>query len=86
MKKLTIPLMIGCIFGALSVFLVQFPDKVGAAAIFLMPGFVLAIVTGKNVHDLPTWPVVVGNFLFYFGVTYIASAVWEKHTHKVNER
>jgi hypothetical protein len=39
---------------------------------------ILGYVAGGNVHD-PSIPVaVVGNFLVYFGITYLVTARWIK--------
>jgi len=86
MKKLFLPLMMGSIFGALTIFMVQSPEQMGAASIFLFPGFILRIVGGQNVHEPSTWLATLGNFLFYFGLTYVAERLWERHIRKERER
>jgi hypothetical protein len=86
LKRIFPAFLIGSIFAALSALMIQFPDRVGAAAVFLLPGFVLGIVTSGNVHAFSSWVAALGNFVFYFGVTYLASVLWEKHTHRVDGR
>lgn len=86
MKKLFPPLMVGLVFGTLSVLLVQAPDRVGPVAIFLAPGFILGIVASNNVHEPSTWVATLGNFIFYFGVTYLASWLWERQTRRASGR
>jgi len=77
-------LLIACIFGALSVFMIQFPDRIGAVAILLFPGAVLGIVMSGNVHDFRMLVVALGNFAFYFAISYLVWELWERHTHKTD--
>lgn len=86
MKKLFPPLMVGLVFGALSVLLFQAPDRVGPVAILLMPGYVLGILANNNVHDPNAWVATLGNFIFYFGVIYLASWLWERKIRRASER
>jgi hypothetical protein len=82
--RLLIALLIGSVFGALTMLMIQSPDSVGAGAIFLFPGAVLGIIASGNVHDFRPWVVALGNFTFYFGVVYVIWGVWERHTRKVD--
>jgi hypothetical protein len=77
-------LLVASFFGGLSVLMIQFPDRIGAAAILLFPGAVLGIATSGNVHDFRTWAVALGNFVFYFGLAYLVWGIWEKHTRKTD--
>ena len=83
-------LFVASAFGALSLVMIQAPEQIGAATILLFPGAVLGIVTvlgiviGGNVHDFPTWAVVLGNFAFYFGVVYLVCEMWERYTARAN--
>lgn len=44
----------------------------------LIPGMLLGIVTSGNVHAFSTWASVIGNFLFYFGLVYLANTIWRR--------
>ena len=54
--------------------------------IFLMPGFIAGIIANNNVHNLNQWVAILGNFLFYFALTYLVSAVRERITRRTAER
>jgi len=82
--KLLSALFVASAFGALSLVMIQAPEQIGAATILLFPGAVLGIVIGGNVHDFPTWAVVLGNFAFYFGVVYLVCEMWERYTARAN--
>lgn len=86
MKKarLFFALLIASVFGALSVLMIQLPDRIGPASILLFPGAVLGIVTSGNVHDFRTWVVALGNFAFYFGIAYLVWGLWEMYTGKAD--
>jgi hypothetical protein len=60
--------------------MIRFPEQIGAGAILLFPGAVLAIVTSGNVHNFHTWVVALGNFAFYFGIVYLVWEIWERYT------
>jgi len=66
--------------GGLSVLMIRAPEHVGGAAVLLSPGAVLAIIASGNVHDFHTWIVVLGNFVFYFGIVYLVWEIWERWT------
>jgi hypothetical protein len=82
---LLLALLIACASGVLSVLMIRSPEHIGAAAILLFPGAVLAIVAGGNIHDFRTWVVVVGNFAFYFGIVYLVSKIRERYTRGGNK-
>jgi len=39
--------------------------------ILLLPGMVTGVLVSGNIHVTNTWIVALGNFVFYFGVTYL---------------
>ena len=47
-------------------------------AILLLPGTIIAMMVGYNVHNFETWIVAVANFVFYFGMVYLISAGHER--------
>lgn len=80
--RLFLTLLIGAIFGCVSLFMIEFPDRVGAAAIFCLPGAIVAIIASGNVHVFRTWMVVTGNSAFYFAASNLIWWLWERHTRK----
>lgn len=64
--------------------MIQFPDRIDAAGIFLFRGAILGIITSGNVHNFRTWTVALGNFAFYFGIAYLAYGIWERHRSKID--
>ena len=88
MSKIIVALLVGCCFGALSLLTLYEPELIGPAGMVvsasLIPGFVLAIIVGGNVHAFPTWPIFLGNFVFYFAAIYVVWTIWERHTAKQN--
>jgi len=48
----------------------------------LMPGMLIAIVVTGNVHAWPEWVAASGNFLFYFFLTWLVAAIWNKVRRK----
>jgi hypothetical protein len=77
--NLVLSLLVASVFGGLSVLMIRFPERIGAAGVLLFPGFVLGIVTSGNVHDFNTWAVVLGNFAFYFAIVYSACEIRERY-------
>jgi hypothetical protein len=73
-------LLLGSVFGGLSVVMVKAPDLIGSVAILLLPGAVVAIIVSGNVHVFSTWALSLGNGLFYFGISYLLFALWKKRT------
>ena len=63
----------GSIFGGISFFLER--SDFGAIIFFLIPGCIVGIVFSGDVHDFSTPVVAVGNFFFYFGLTYLLITV-----------
>ena len=55
-------------------------EDVGPVVVLLFPGAVLGIIASGNAHDFRTWAVVVGNFVFYFGLVYLAWGIRERYT------
>ena len=84
--KFLLALLIASGFGGLSVLMIRSPEQIGAAAILLFPGAILAIIASGNVHDFRTWVVVLGNFTFYFGVVYLVWEIWERYTRRAARR
>lgn len=84
--KFLIAVLVASAFGVLSVLMIRVPEQIGAVAVLLFPGAVLAIIASGNVHDFRTWVVVVGNFAFYFGVVYLVWGVWERCTRNAATR
>lgn len=80
--RLFLTLLIGAIFGCLSLFMIDFPDRVGTAAIFCLPGAIIGIIASGNVHVFRTWIVVAGNSAFYFAVSNLIWWLWERHPGK----
>jgi hypothetical protein len=80
--RLFLTLIIGAIFGCLGLLMIHLPDRVGAAAVFALPGAIIAIIASGNVHVFNTWVVVAGNFAFYFAVSNLVWWLWERHTRK----
>jgi hypothetical protein len=64
----------------LSVLMIHRPDVIGAAGVFCLPGAIFAIVISGNVHDFATWPVAVGNFAFYFGLSYLFGEIAQRYS------
>jgi hypothetical protein len=44
-KKVFLALLVASGFGVLSVLMIRFPDRIGAAVVLLLPGFILAMAT-----------------------------------------
>jgi hypothetical protein len=84
--KFLIAFLIASAFGVLSVLMIRAFEDVGPVVVFLFPGAVLAIIASGNVHDFRTWVVVVGNFVFYFGLVYLAWGIWERYTRSATPR
>ncbi|HZR64236.1 MAG TPA: hypothetical protein VFA85_03755 [Terriglobales bacterium] len=80
--RLFLTFLIGAAFGCLSVLMIDFPDRVGPAVVFCLPGVLLAIIASGNVHDFNTWVVATGNFGFYFAGSNLAWWFWERHTRE----
>src|ERR1700693_941380 len=85
MKRLLFPLIIASVFAALNVvffyvpFQVQVPSQVGwLVTALLIPGLILGLLAGRNVHDPLIWVAVLGNFLFYFGLAHIVGTLRER--------
>ncbi len=79
MKKtrLIIALFIGSVFGGLS-FLMQQLSSSGVI-FFLFPGAIVGMAAAGNVHAFSARVVALGNFAFYFGLTYLLLALWRKY-------
>jgi hypothetical protein len=82
-------LVIGAIMGILTKLFIQspvLPDGGGVFVIFLIPGFIAGIIANNNVHDPNQWVAILGNFLFYSALTYLASVVRNRITRRAAER
>jgi hypothetical protein len=66
--RLIVALLVASVLGGLSFFLER-PDF-GAVMPFLIPGCIVGIIFSGNVHAFSTRAVAVGNFVFYFGLTF----------------
>jgi len=76
-----IAFVIASTFGVLSVLLTHGSD-IGAAALFLIPGEIIATGVSGNIHDFAIWPCVVGNFTFYFGLVCLIWKVRDRFVSK----
>jgi hypothetical protein len=54
--------------------------------ILLFPGFIAGFAVSNNIHIADTWVVASGNFLFYFGLTYLVGRFRERRKAKVRAR
>jgi len=86
---LIIGLLIGSVFGGVSLFLEQLGASDFAPVILrLEPGSIVATGYSGNIHAFSARAVAVGNFVFYFGLTYSVIVVgdrfgvWEKYKNK----
>ena len=67
---------LGLCSGVLSYLLLEGVGRVPeGTALVLFPGMIVAIVTSGNVHAFSTPVAVIGNFLFYFAVVYLADGI-----------
>lgn len=80
--RLLVAFSIGCVFGLLSLVMIYLPDRIGAVAILLFPGAVLAMVVSGNAHVFHTWIVVLGNIGFYFVLSYVVWRLLDMHSSK----
>ena len=55
----------------------------GPWVLCLMPGMLAAIIVAGNAHAWPVWIAALGNFLFYFLLTWLVTAVWVKLKRKL---
>ena len=51
--------------------------------VFLLPGLVVSLAVAGNVHTYGAAPAVMGNFVFYFVVTYICAVVWQRRRRRI---
>lgn len=89
-KRLIGSLLVGFAFAFLTWLIfgghLPYPRHIGRGLEYLgwvitivsLPGLFTAMVASGNVHGGNTALAVLGNFLFYFGVTYFILAIWEK--------
>jgi hypothetical protein len=86
MRVLKIPLLtalfVGSVFSGLSYFLEH--ADLGAVILFLAPGLIVGIMFSGNVHAFSIRAVAVGNFIFYFSLTYLVLALYEKYNARRN--
>ena len=61
------------------------PADVAVLSLFLAPGYIVGTLAGNGIEP-PTWVAVLGNFVFYLGLSYLALTAWEKHTHNAGDR
>ena len=50
--------------------------------LFLLPGLVISVAVAGNVHTYEAGPATMGNFIFYFVVTYVCAVVWHKRRRR----
>ena len=88
-RRLVGPALVGLAFALLTWLIIgdhPQPDWNGRAIewlgypvmILLFPGFIIGFVASNNVHIASTWVVASGNFLFYFGLTYVIRTLRER--------
>ena len=84
-----VALVIGATMGILTKLFIQspvLPNGGDVFVIFLIPGFIAGVIANNNVHDPNQWVAILGNFLFYFALTYLVSAVHKRITRRAAER
>jgi hypothetical protein len=92
-KRLIISLLIGFAFAVLAGFV--FGDHVhprhvgtgleylgGVVSVISLPGLFTDIALSNNVHGGNVVFIILGNFLFYFGITYFILWIWGKRSAK----
>lgn len=47
--------------------MIRGPVEIGAGAIVLLPGVIIAIIASGNVHVFSTWVLALGNFVYCVG-------------------
>jgi len=91
MKKtgLIIALLVASAFAGVSLFLEQLGASDLAPVILLLePGIIVATGCSGNIHAFSVRAMAIGNFVFYFGLTYSVImlgdkfGVWEKYSSK----
>jgi hypothetical protein len=84
-RKTLVSIAVGFIFARLTSWSFQNVDVSNQAAplrllleLFLTPGLVISVAVAGNVHTYEAGPAAMGNFIFYFAVTYVCAVVWHK--------
>jgi hypothetical protein len=62
----------------LTVQLERFEYLLRPVFVFMFPGIFISAIVSGNIHIFSTWVAAVANFAIYFGLTYLAFAVWQK--------
>ncbi len=78
-------LLIAVVLGALaSALAYMFLEGVGSLpagiVVVLFPGMIFAIIAGGNVHAFSTGVTALGNFGFYFAITYLVDAIRRRYS------
>jgi len=50
--------------------------------VLLLPGMFTGVMVSGNIHVANTWIVALGNFVFYFGLAYLAGTYCERRRAK----
>jgi hypothetical protein len=66
----------------LTVLALDYTQISGGAAYFMAPGLYMAASFGNDYFFPSTWRVAVLNFIFYFGLGYVCTMVWQKQISK----
>jgi hypothetical protein len=92
-KRLFGPLLSGLAFALLTWLIIGdhgLPNWTGRGSewlgypvmILLFPGFIAAFAVSNSIHIADTWVVASGNFVFYFGLTYLVGGFRAKRKAK----
>jgi len=86
-RRLIAALLIGCTFGALT-FAIRDLSVLSSNSIvaivqqlmsnLLWPGLICAFAASGNIHAWPLWIAAVGNFIFYFSITWAINVLWRR--------
>jgi hypothetical protein len=90
MRRLFFPLLIGCTLAFLPIAILKLPTdsgmvgslKWGVSELMIPGGFVGLVASGGRIDDINPWLSCFANFLFYFGLAYLALTVWVRFKSK----
>jgi hypothetical protein len=80
--RLLVAILAGTIVAGLTVLALDYTQISGGAAYFMAPGLYMAASFGNDYFFPSTWRVAVLNFIFYFGLGYVCTMVWQKQISK----
>jgi len=83
-SELATATFIGLPFAGLSILMIKSPSFIDGASIFLVPGVIIAVAISGNAHVFRTSVMALGNFGFYFAVTWTCLMLWKKYTARAN--